>query len=327
MNDRKWQLNAYHPESTQKLDEGWWQSLLNKMENTSEKNDFFESEGVQPTDEFVSKVDWDTVQRLFDADETIQVRITNYNQGGLLAENDVLQGFVPVSHLVSLQEPETYNTPASYLDALNAYVGRWLTLKVIECNPNRGRIVLSERAAQAAPGCRDKLFTGLQSGDRVSGTVTNVTEFGAFVDLGGAEGLIHVSELSWGRVQHPSKVLKVGQTVTAHVVQVDPTRNRIALSLKRLCANPWETVQERYQVGQVIHVCITTIVPYGAFAWVEDGIDGLIHVSEMCLKDQQITPWDMIREGQNIKTRIVLIDAARQRLGLSLNLDGLEQIE
>jgi small subunit ribosomal protein S1 len=226
-----------------------------------------------------------------------------------------------------LQEPETYNTPASYLDALNAYVGRWLTLKVIECNPNRGRIVLSERAAQAAPGCRDKLFTGLQSGDRVSGTVTNVTEFGAFVDLGGAEGLIHVSELSWGRVQHPSKVLKVGQTVTAHVVQVDPTRNRIALSLKRLCANPWETVQERYQVGQVIHVCITTIVPYGAFAWVEDGIDGLIHVSEMCLKDQQITPWDMIREGQHIKTRIVLIDAARQRLGLSLNLDGLERIE
>jgi len=327
VNDRKWQLNAYHPESTPKLDEGWWESLLNEIEDTSEKNDFFESEGVQPTDEFVSKVDWDTVQRLFDADETIQVRITNYNQGGLLAENDVLQGFVPVSHLVSLQEPETYNTPASYLDALNAYVGRWLTLKVIECNPNRGRIVLSERAAQAAPGCRDKLFTGLQSGDRVSGTVTNVTEFGAFVDLGGAEGLIHVSELSWGRVQHPSKVLKVGQTVTAHVVQVDPTRNRIALSLKRLCANPWETVQERYQVGQVIHVCITTIVPYGAFAWVEDGIDGLIHVSEMCLKDQQITPWDMIREGQNIKTRIVLIDAARQRLGLSLNLDGLEQIE
>jgi small subunit ribosomal protein S1 len=271
---------------------------------------------------FISKVDWDTVQHLFEADETIQVRITNYNQGGLLAENDVLQGFVPVSHLVSLQEPETYNTPASYLDALNAYVGRWLTLKVIECNPNRGRIVLSEREAQAAPGCRNKLFTGLQSGDRVPGTVTNVTEFGAFVDLGGAEDLIHISEL-----QPPSKVLKVGQTVTAHVVQVDPTRNRIALSLKRLCANPWETVQARYQVGQVIHVCITKIVPYGAFARVEDGIDGLIHVSEMCLKDQQITPWDMIREGQNIKTRIVLIDAARQRLGLSLNLDGLEQIE
>jgi small subunit ribosomal protein S1 len=202
-----------------------------------------------------------------------------------------------------------------------------LTLKVIECNPSRGRIVLSERAAQAAPGCRDKLFTGLQSGDRVSGTVTNVTEFGAFVDLGGAEGLIHVSELSWGRVQHPSKVLKVGQTVTAHVVQVNPTRNRIALSLKRLFANPWETVQARYQVGQVIHVCITTIVPYGAFARVEDGIDGLIHVSEMCLKGRQITPWHVIQEGQNIKARIVLIDAARQRLGLSLNLDGLEQIE
>ncbi|MCJ7531790.1 MAG: S1 RNA-binding domain-containing protein [Anaerolineales bacterium] len=327
MNDRKWQLNAYHPESTPKLDEGWWESLLNEIEDTSEKNDFFESEGVQPTDEFVSKVDWDTVQRLFEADETIQVRITNYNQGGLLAENDVLQGFVPVSHLVSLQEPETYNTPALYLDALNAYVGRWLTLKVIECNPSRGRIVLSERAAQAAPGCRNKLFTGLQSGDRVSGTVTNVTEFGAFVDLGGAEGLIHVSELSWGRVQHPSMVLKIGQTVTAHVVQVDPTRNRIALSLKRLCANPWETVQERYQVGQVIHVCITTIVPYGAFARVEGGIDGLIHVSEMCLKGRQITPWHVIQEGQNIKARIVLIDAARQRLGLSLNLDGLEQIE
>ena len=139
--------------------------------------------------------------------------------------------------------------------------------------------------------------------------------------------MIHVSELSWGRVQHPSKVLKVGQTVTAHVVQVDPTRNRIALSLKRLCANPWETVQERYQVGQVIHVCITTIVPYGAFARVEDGIDGLIHVSEMCLKGRQITPRHVIQEGQNIKARIVLIDAARQRLGLSLNLDGWEQIE
>lgn len=326
MSDRKWQQNTYHPELTPKLDEGWWESLLNEIENTSEENDMLEPEGEQSVYEFVSQVDWDTVQRLFEADDTVQVRIMGYNQGGLLAENDILQGFVPVSHLVGLQEPETNNTPATYLDALNAYVGQWLTLKVIECNPSRGRIVLSERAAQTAPGCRNKLFTGLQSGDRISGTVTNVTEFGAFVDLGGVEGLIHVSELSWGRVQHPSNVLKVGQTVTAHVVQVDPARNRIALSLKRLCANPWESVQERYQVGQVIHVCITTVVPYGAFARVEDGIDGLIHVSEMCLKDRSITPWQVVQEGQNIQARIVLIDAARQRLGLSLNLDGMEQI-
>jgi small subunit ribosomal protein S1 len=150
--------------------------------------------------------------------------------------------------------------------------------------------------------------------------VTNITEFGVFVDLGGVEGLIHVSEISWGRVRHPVDIVKVGETVQAFVIQVDPDRSRIALSMKRLIPNPWENAEERYHPGQVVSAVITSIVPFGAFARLEEGLDGLIHSSEIAGEDSENDTADELYEGQIVQARILNVNAAHQRLGLSLNL-------
>jgi small subunit ribosomal protein S1 len=260
-------------------------------------------------------VDWPRVQKLYNQDETIQLQVTGFNRGGLLVKGDWLQGFVPASHLVSIDPcaPEPNREPM-----LAAFVGRTLRLKVIECNPDRGRVVFSERAAQAAEGCRNQLFEMLHIGDQVKGVVTNVTDFGVFVDLGGIEGLIHVSELSWGRVRHPADIATMGEMVTAQVISLNPEQCRIALSLKRLFPNPWETAENRYHPGEVNEAVITSVTTFGAFARLEPGLDGLIHVTEMCPASDKIDPAHVVREGQRVRVRVLSVDATRQRLGLSL---------
>jgi len=201
---------------------------------------------------------------------------------------------------------------------LSNYLHRTLDLKIIECDQDRGRVVFSERAAQSSPGSRNTLLGNLSPGSCARGLVTNITEFGVFVDLGGVEGLVHVSEISWGRVQHPSEVVSLGQEVVVYVIQVDPKRARVALSLKRMHANPWETAEDRYHPGQITEAVITSIVPFGAFARLEEGLDGLIHVSEIA-SDHPVALADLV-EGQCVKVRILHVDAAKQRLGLSLKL-------
>jgi small subunit ribosomal protein S1 len=313
------------------LDEGWWASLLaEESPRSTAATGGDKNRSTQDAPEQMDQ-DWDKILELFESDQIIYAQVTGYNQGGLLVESEVLQGFVPVSHLIenSCEDPShpgsaTQLTNASFeilKTYLSTYIGQWLSLKVIECDPERGRIVLSERAALAEPGRRNQLLEDLIAGDRVSGVVTNITDFGVFVDLGGLEGLIHISELSWGRVRHPADVLKLGDAIDVHVLQADRDRCRVALSLKRLHPNPWETAQERYHVGEVVTVKITSIVSYGAFARIEEGLDGLIHSSEMAPPDVKVTPWQVIKEGQNIQARIVHIDATRQRLGLSLILN------
>jgi len=181
--------------------------------------------------------------------------------------------------------------------------------------------VLSERAALFGPGRRMQLLENLLPAERISGTVTNITDFGVFVDLGGLEGLIHVSELSWGRVRHPAEVVKVGEEVLVYVISIDQDRQRVALSLKRLDSNPWETADERYHPGQEFDAVITSVMPFGAFARLEEGLDGLIHVSEMSIEDDLIKPSDIVAEGQQVQVRVLHVDAEKQRLGLSLIFD------
>jgi small subunit ribosomal protein S1 len=164
------------------------------------------------------------------------------------------------------------------------------------------------------------IFGSLQSGQHVTGEVTNVTDFGVFVDLGGVEGLIHISELSWGRVGHPSDILEVGQRVEVVVLEVTPERCRVALSLKRLFPNPWEDAAERYPVGAVVPAVITALVPFGAFARLEEGLEGLIHVSEIPLP-ANVAPKDILAPGQSVQVRILQVEVPRQRLGLSMRLD------
>lgn len=316
------QYNHLTGDGNYKLDEAWWASLLADEEHSGstpaykvsneQLNEHKDSASYSVIHQPI--VDWDRVQGLYEADETIELNIVGYNRGGLLAEGMGIHGFIPISHLIDVvcDLPEEERD-----DVLADYVGQSLTLKVIECDHQRGRVVFSERAAQAITGRRNQLLLELKPGECVSGIITNITDFGVFVDLGGVEGLVHVSEISWGRVRHPNDLVEVGQRITAHVIQVDRERARIALSLKRLCNNPWETAEKRYQPGQVVTASITSIAPYGAFARIEEGLDGLIHVSEMGLP-AGVDLDSVLVEGQEVQARILHIDASRQRLGLGL---------
>ena len=262
----------------------------------------------------LTQADWAAAMDIYNQDQIVTLTVTSYNRGGLLVEGHHLQGFVPYSHLVDMvsqneQERDHF---------LSEYVSRDLRLKIIECVPDKGRIVFSERAARADPGRRTELFSSLKAGDITIGEVTNVTDFGAFVDLGGVEGLIHISELSWGRVVHPSNILHLRQKIEVQVLDILLERSRIALSLKRLKPNPWETASQRYAVNDIVPATITTVVSFGVFARLEEGLEGLVHVSEM--EPEGIVVKDVFTEAQHIKVRILHIEPQHQRLGLSLKL-------
>ncbi len=192
-------------------------------------------------------------------------------------------------------------------------------LKIIEINRNRNRLILSERqAAQEVREARkDVIIDTLNEGDMREGAVTSITDFGVFVDIGGADGLVHLSELSWGRVKHPAEILKVGDRVKVYVLSIDNDRKRIALSIKRTQDEPWMTVNGRYELGQIVEATITQITSFGAFAQLEDGVEGLIHISEM--GDGRIQhPREIVKEGDTIPVRIIRIDPTRKRIGLSM---------
>ncbi len=295
------------------LDEGWWASILadEDAHSVGQKENQARSNAQQA----LNLVDWDHVQTLFEHDEIIEMQVQGYNRGGLLVQADGVQGFVPISHLIDMPSGVSEEERKRIL---SAYVGRSLQLKVIECEPTQERIVLSERAALAGEGRRKQLFRTLKSNEVIKGLVTNVTDFGVFVDLGGVEGLIHVSELSWGRVQCPSEVLKVGQEISAIVLQISEENARVALSLKRLYPNPWEHLADCYQPGDVIPAVITSTMRFGAFARLNEGVEGLIHISSINLPDGENDLEAYLQPGRPIRVRILHIDPDRRRLGLGL---------
>jgi small subunit ribosomal protein S1 len=258
--------------------------------------------------------DWAWARELYEADDTVTLPVVGFNRGGLLVEARSLRGFVPISHLLGVQPVAE---GAERVGLLSSHVGRSLSLKVIEFDPERGRLVFSERAAQAGPGRRAELLNSLKPGDRVRGSVTNITRFGVFVDLGGLEGLIHVSELSWGRVRHPSDAVSCGQTIEVKVLSVDRDQARVALSLKELLPDPWMTVESRYALDQIVEGVITNVVRFGAFVGIEEGLEGLIHVSELG-DGSFLHPRSVLKEGEHVRARVIHIDAGERRLGLSL---------
>ena len=295
-------------------DDGWWASVLQEEENRAAAP-VAKGQRVEPTSK--PAPDWERAMSLFRQDEIVSLEVTGHNRGGLLVEGEGLNGFVPCSHLLDLPVQPEENIRE---DCLAAYIGRTLKLKIIECVPNESRMIFSERAARAEAGKRPVLFNTIQTGQHVSGEVTNVTDFGVFVDLGGVEGLIHISELSWGRVSHPNQICSLGQHVEVLVMEVAPERCRIALSLKRLMPNPWETAGEHFPINAIVPAVVTALVPYGVFARLEEGLEGLIHASEIPLAPNtniksSLTP------GQNIQVRIIQVDPSRQRIGLSMKLN------
>ena len=308
------------------LDEGYWAALLREGEfaepvsleqaqnGDAESAEEPPDEVIQQQAEPAEKSDWDEIQRIMDNDEVVELNAIGYNRGGLLVEWRSLRGFVPASQLIDF--PSTSND-FTRKRMLMSRIGEALTLRVIELSEEQNRLILSERAAQAQPGERADILTRLRSGDYVEGIVTNLCDFGAFVDLGGLEGLIHISELSWGRVGHPAEILERGEQVKAFVLEVNRDAGRIALSLKRLHPDPWETVQQRYHIGETVEGVITNVVDFGAFARIEDGLEGLIHVSELA-EGHFLHPRNVVSEGQRVTARILSIDGHARRLGLSL---------
>jgi len=305
-------------------DDGWWESVLADDERhappPASRSAVHSPVRAEAKADEPNKVqpDWVHVQDLYRRDQIVTLKVTGSNRGGLLVEGEGLYGFVPFSHLVEMAGRN--DTPDREI-ILGSYVGRSLRLKVIECVPEDGRIVLSERAALAEPGKRSELFHSLKAGECVHGTVTNITDFGVFVDLGGVEGLIHISELSWGRVVHPNQIVKLGQLLEVQVLDLSSESCRVALSLKRLQPNPWEKVATDFSVGQILPATITSILSYGAFARLDLGVEGLIHASEMLLDEGQNVK-DVLHVGQPVDVRILHMDAAHQRMGLSLRLSS-----
>jgi small subunit ribosomal protein S1 len=260
--------------------------------------------------------DWRHAVARHEAGDSFETQIAGFNKGGLIVRLGRLRGFVPASQLSREHQGKDDQQPEERWARL---VGASIYVKIIELNRKRKRLILSERAAVRGvrEAQREKLLEELRVGEVRRGTVSSLTDFGAFVDLGGADGLIHLSELSWNRAAKPQDVLKVGQQVDVYILNVDREKKRIALSLKRLEPEPWSTVETRYYVGQLVEGTITRLASFGAFALIDNELEGLIHISE--LSSGRINhPKEVVRVGEKHVMRIIRIDPSRKRLGLSI---------
>lgn len=264
----------------------------------------------------LQKRDWLTAQQLLESGEITMHKVVGHNKGGLTVEFGHLRGFVPASHLVDMPRNMSEDQRR---DELEARSGQEVRLKVIEVDPKRRRLVMSQMLAEREyrNAMREDLLKHLAVGSVVSGTVRSMRPFGAFVDIGGVDGLLHVSEIGFGNVTHPREVLSVGQQVEVQVIRIDPEHQRIALSRKRLLSNPWDGIEERYAVGSVVPATITRLAEFGAFAELEPGIEGLVHISE--LADIVVAePLKTVRPGDKVMVKVLRVDPKRQRIGLSI---------
>jgi small subunit ribosomal protein S1 len=260
--------------------------------------------------------DWLRAQELFDNGELWEGQVTEYNRGGLIVPFGEIRGFLPISHIEGFPRRPT---PTRRMAELAKMVGQRVRLKVIEVDRSHRRLILSEREAQKQwrEEQKEKLINELWEGQLWHGRVSKLCDFGAFVDLGGADGLIHISELSWGWVNHPSEVVQVGDEVDVYVLRLDYERKRIGLSLKRLHPDPWARVHERYEIGHLVEGTVISVHDFGAFVRIKEGIDGLLHVSEMRNPPPQDAR-EIVKEGDKLLLRIISIDGRRHRMGLSL---------
>lgn len=272
--------------------------------------------------------DWRKAQRLFKSQEIIERRAIGCNKGGVIVRVGRIRGFVPGSQLTVSWTTNRADAETDEENRWAGLVGASLQLKVIEVDQKRNRLILSERAAQRdrRKSQRETLLDQLTEGDTRRGRVINMVDFGAFVDLGGVDGLVHLSELSWKRISHPSEVVEVGQEVEVYVLKVNRERQRVALSLKRLLPDPWLSAEERYHEGQLVEGTITRLVKWGAFASIvgNEAIEGLIHISELA-EGPIIHPREILRPGQVVTLRLISLDAEHHRLAFSLKqVDGRE---
>lgn len=260
----------------------------------------------------LQRYDWEEARKLLESEDVVDVGVTGYNKGGLLVRWKRLEGFIPSSHLTSA------DLSLDRRDAMAQLIGETLTVKVIEVDQDRRRLIFSEREAQREWRMKQKarLLDELNEGDAVMGTVTGLRDFGAFVNIGGADGLIHVSELAWHRVDHPRDILSIGDEIKVYVLNLDRKTKRIALSLKRLLSDPWDDAQDRYHEGQLTDGIVTNVVDFGAFVALDDGLEGLLHLSEMgdgSLKE----PYSYVKKGDRLTLRISHLEPEKRRVGFT----------
>ena len=262
----------------------------------------------------LSLKDWERAQELLDSGEIHEREIVGYNKGGILVGFGNLQGFVPRSHFARAPRGGDGGP-----EQMAEFIGETIPVKVIEVSRRKRRLIMSERQALRVwrADRKKELLSELAEGEVRKGRVSSIADFGAFVDLGGADGLVHVSEMTYERGKHPRDVVRVGQEVEVYVLSVDTERKRIGLSLKRMQKDPWQAVEENHYIGELVEARVSNIADFGAFARLDDGLEGLIHISE--LSDTHIDhPSEVVRAGQPVTVEVISIEPDRQRIGLSL---------
>ena len=303
-----------------------------------------EGAAILSIDRAVGEMGWRVLEKALEAGDRVSGRILGFNRGGAIVEVEGIQGFVPISQLVSVSRDQfrglrDTRQPGAPTDDDQAKengdepdgpsdIDKILELKVLEVNRGRNRAILSERQVvqELREESKARLIEELSEGEVRRGRVTGISSFGAFVDLGGADGLVHVSELSWSPVNSPSEVVKIGDELDVYVLRVDAENKKIALSIKRLQQEPWETINDRFQVGDLVDATVTKLTDFGAFARLEDSVEGLIHISE--LSSRAINhPSEVVSERQVVRLKILRIEPERRRLGLSLRQAAEEEPE
>lgn len=250
---------------------------------------------------------WNEIQKKFEAEETITAKVTQAVKGGLVVDAGV-RGFVPASMITD-----------HYVEDLKQFVGQELEFKIVEIEPSENRLILSHKeiVKEQHEVAAKKIFAELAAGDVVEGKVARMTNFGAFIDLGGVDGLVHVSEISYDHVDKPSDVLTAGQDVKVKVLSVDPEKERISLSIKQTLPGPWDDIEEKAAVDTVLDGTVKRLTSFGAFVEVFPGVEGLVHISQISHK-HIATPADVLKPGQEVKVKVINVDPAQQRLGLSI---------
>lgn len=262
------------------------------------------------------ETDWQQAEALKASGAPVDADVIGYNKGGLIVPIGMLRGFVPASQVSVMRRVEGEESPDAKWSKI---VGQPIKVVVIEVDRARHRLILSERLAlqETRETIKDRLLDELREGAIKTGRVTSLADFGAFVNIDGADGLVHLSEISWERIDHPSEVLKVGQEVKVKVIHIDQDRKRIGLSIRQLLPDPWVVKVSNLKEGQLVEGTITHLTKFGAFARLDEDMEGLIHISE--LSDQRINhPKEVVKEGDVVTLRVIKLDAERRRIGLSL---------
>jgi small subunit ribosomal protein S1 len=260
---------------------------------------------------------WVSVEEQMEDDNIVESKIIGYNKGGLIVDVHGLRGFVPASQVSALRRIQAVgDTPEQRWAKM---IGEPISVRIIEVDRSRRRLICSERAAdsESRQSIKERVIEELEEGEVHTGRVTSLADFGAFVNINGADGLVHLSELSWDRIQHPKEILEVGQEVKVKVINIDREKKRIGLSLRALTDDPWRSRIEKYSVGQLVEGVITRLTKFGAFARLESDIEGLIHISE--ISETRIEhPKEVLKEGEVVALRIIRVDPEQHRIGLSL---------